>query len=59
MCIILLCLKLSVIIILFKCQLINLNILFIYHTIFLHVILQIKISFLYQYKLIANLSNVI
>lgn len=58
MCIILLCLKLSVIIILFKCQSINLNI-FIYHTIFLHVILQIKISFFYQYKLIANLSNVI
>lgn len=32
MCIILLCLKLSVIIILFKCQSINLNI-FIYHNI--------------------------
>lgn len=55
MCIILLCLKLSIIIIIFKCQSINLNI-FIYYTIFLHVILQIKISFLYQCKLMHILA---
>lgn len=55
MCIILLYLKLSIIIIIFKCQSINLNI-FIYYTIFLHVILQIKISFLYQCKLMHILA---